>query len=112
LRLPIQFAGWWDSLTATEQRSTEDAVDRLAEGGPALGRPFVDTVKGSRHANMKELRPRGSTLRVLFAFNPRGTAILLIGGNKAHRWTEWYEQYIPVADALSDEHLRELTEEA
>jgi hypothetical protein len=50
-------------------------------------------------------------LRVLFAFNPQRTAILLIGGNKEHRWRQWYEEYIPIADALYDEHLAELERE-
>lgn len=76
-----------------------------------LGRPLVDTIRGSRHANMKELRPPGGNLRVLFAFNPRRTAILLIGGDKTGRWQEWYDEMIPAADDLYDLHLRELERE-
>ncbi|MFN8232680.1 MAG: type II toxin-antitoxin system RelE/ParE family toxin [Actinomycetota bacterium] len=87
------------------------AVEFLEERGPALGRPFVDTIKSSRHANMKELIPMASNIRVLFAFDPRRTAILLIGGDKSDRWDEWYREMVPMADDLYDEHLRALEEE-
>ena len=61
---------------------------------------------------MKELRDR--TLRVLFAFDPRRTAILLVGGNKSHdapttpSWNAWYDTYVPIADQRYDDHLAEL----
>lgn len=58
---------------------------------------------------MKELR--AGTLRVLFAFDPRRTAILLIGGDKRDRWQEFYERMIPLADELFDEHLAALESE-
>jgi hypothetical protein len=99
-----EFFAWWESLTAKEQRAISAAIGLLERDGPALGRPLVDTVHGSRHANMKELRV--STIRILFAFDPRRVAILLIGGNKAGRWQEWYDEMIPVADRLYDAHLR------
>ena len=60
---------------------------------------------------MKELRPRGGQLRVLFAFDPRRTAILLVGGDKTNEWSAWYERAIPEADRLYDEHLAERREE-
>ena len=60
---------------------------------------------------MKELRPLGTNIRVLFAFDPRRMAILLIGGDKTDRWSEFYEEMIPIADDLYDEHLEELREE-
>jgi hypothetical protein len=60
---------------------------------------------------MKELRPLGTRIRILFAFDPRRTAILLIGGDKTGRWRQWYEEYIPIADALYEAHLRTLEEE-
>jgi hypothetical protein len=105
-----EFEAWWDGLTADEQRKLEAAVDVLQEEGPGLGRPLVDTIKSSRHKNMKELRPRGA-IRVLFCFDPRRTAILLIGGSKASRWRGWYAEMIPAADRLYDEHLAELRAE-
>lgn len=50
-------------------------------------------------------------LRVLFAFDPRQHAILLIGGDKTGRWRQWYEEYIPIADDIYDAYLQELREE-
>ena len=106
-----QLEDWWVSLTDREQESIVAAVEFLEERGPALGRPFVDSIKSSRHANMKELIPPGGHIRVLFAFDPRRMAILLIGGDKRHRWTTFYEEMVPVADDLYDEHLAQLAEE-
>lgn len=83
----------------------------LQEVGPGLGRPLVGTVAGSRHRNMKELRPgsRGrSELRVLFAFDPDRRAILLVAGDKRGEWQKWYQQNIPLADRCFDAHLRNL----
>ncbi len=106
-----EFDAWWATLTEDDEDAIAEAIKVLEERGPALGRPFVDTLKGSRHANMKELRPRRGNIRILFAFNPLRTVILLIGGDKTNRWTEWYAEMIPVADALYDDHLRELHDE-
>lgn len=83
------------------------AIRVLRDVGPRLGRPLVDTIKGSRHANMKELRP-GSTgrteIRVLFAFDRERKAILLVGGDESGNWTEWYEVNVPIADDRFDGH--------
>jgi hypothetical protein len=106
-----QFGEWWDDLSEEEQDTVTAAVTVLERRGPALGRPLVDTIKQSRHANMKELIPPASNLRVLFAFDPRRTAILLIGGDKSGDWNTWYDRFVPVADDLLDEHLRELESE-
>jgi hypothetical protein len=66
----------------------------------------VDTLEGSKHANMKELRPRatseGAHMRVLFAFDLQSRAIMLVAGNKAGNWK--YTDNIPIADALFTEH--------
>ncbi|MGH2364019.1 MAG: type II toxin-antitoxin system RelE/ParE family toxin [Chloroflexota bacterium] len=103
-----QFSVWWDELDQDQQAAVSAAVEYLQDQGPALGRPFADAIHGSRHANMKELRPRGGHLRVLFAFDPRRTAILLLGGDKTGQWEAWYQQMIPLADDLYDEHLAAL----
>jgi DNA-binding transcriptional regulator YiaG len=103
-----QFGEWWDDLDENEQEAVTAAVNVLARRGPTLGRPLADNVKQSRHSNMKELIPPASDIRVLFAFDPRRTAILLIGGNKAGEWNAWYDRMVPIADDLFDEHLREL----
>jgi hypothetical protein len=98
---------WADDLTQQDAEALLAAVRVLRDRGPSLGRPLVDTVKGSRHANMKELRP-GSTgrteIRVLFAFDRARRAILLVGGDKSDDWRGWYRTNIPIADARFDAH--------
>lgn len=87
------------------------ALRILTEHGPGLGRPLVDSVIGSRHKNMKELRPGSSgrsEVRILFAFDPRRRAILLLAGDKQGAWSKWYRKNIPVADDRYDEHLETL----
>jgi hypothetical protein len=106
-----EFAEWWDTLNEDEQDAIISSVRHLVREAPRLGRPLVDTVRESRHSNMKELRPPAGNIRILFAFDPRRMAILLIGGDKTGRWQEWYQEMIPVADRLYDEHLEELRRE-
>jgi len=106
-----QFGRWWIDLIEDDQERIVAAVELLEERGPALGRPIVDGIKSSRHPNMKELIPPGGNLRILFAFDRRRTAILLIGGDKTNRWREWYAEMVPLADDLYQEHLEALREE-
>lgn len=76
--------------------------------GPQLGRPRVDTLKGSRHANMKELRfsAADGEWRVAFAFDVRRKAILLVGGDKSgHSTKRFYRELIRKADDRFDAHL-------
>lgn len=104
-------AGWLASLDDGSREQVVAAIELLEDRGPQLGRPVVDTVKASRHKNMKELRPGSSgrsELRVLFAFDPERSAILLIAGDKAGDWKRWYERNIPLADDLFDDHLQVL----
>lgn len=77
--------------------------------GPALWRPHADTVKKSRHRNMKELRTQahGRALRTFYAFDPCRKAILLIGGAKSGDKL-FYDRMISLADKLMDEHLQQL----
>jgi len=95
---------WLRSLRQTDPdawRSVQAAVDVLAEVGPALGRPLVDTLHGSGLGNLKELRPRSGrviAIRVLFVFDPWSQAVLLVAGNKAGNWSTWYEEAIPLAE--------------
>jgi hypothetical protein len=103
-----EFGAWFETLNEDQQDAVIARVELLEEEGPALGRPTVDTIAGSRHPNMKELRvSRAGAIRILFAFDPRRQAVLLIGGDKTGRWHAWYEEAIPVADDLFDEYLRE-----
>ena len=102
---------WARSLNQVDSEALLAAVRILRDQGPALGRPLVDSIKGSRHKNMKELRP-GSTgrteVRVLFAFDRVRRAMLLVGGDKSDDWAGWYDDNIPIADDRFDEHQAKL----
>ena len=107
-----EFGAWWEGLPEGVQESISRDVKILKAFGPGLGRPQVDTVKGSRHSNMTELRTQhdGKPYRTFFAFDPRRCAILLIGGDKTGD-KRFYERLIPRADDLYDEYLTELKRE-
>jgi hypothetical protein len=106
-----QFGDWWDGLTADEQEDVRAVIILLRQDGPALGYPHSSGIHGSRYAHMRELRIQhaGRPYRVLYAFDPRRVAILLIGGDKTGD-KRWYEHYVPIADRLYNEHLLELRE--
>jgi hypothetical protein len=106
-----QFREWFFSLGDEDDQAVTEAINALAIEGPALGRPFVDTLAGSRIPNLKELRPKRNDIRILFVFDPRRTAILLLGGSKTNDWQGWYRRNIPEAEQLYDAYLRELREE-
>lgn len=103
---------WWDSLDEAEQDSVDVVVGLLEAKGPQLGFPFSSGIERSRHSHMRELRVQheGRPYRVLYAFDPRRTAILLIGGDKTGD-DRWYERFVPIADDLYDVHLREIERE-
>lgn len=106
-----EFGQWWESLDGDEQESVDATVTLLEKLGPQLPYPHSSGVESSRHRHMRELRiqHRGAPYRVLYAFDPRRTALLLIGGIKTGH-SRWYEEFVPIADALYDEHLRALEE--
>lgn len=109
-----EFAEWYGSLTREEQAAIDVRVELLADEGPALKRPVVGEITGSKFdPQMKELRVSAgvSALRILFVFDPRRTAILLVGGNKAGSWNAWYRTAIPEADALYEIYLDEIRDE-
>lgn len=102
-------------LAELDQGSAEQvvaALDRLAEKGPQLGRPLVDTLSHTdKLRNLKELRPgsaKRSEIRILFAFNPARAAVLLVAGDKAGEWNKWYRKMIPVAEKRFEDHLEDL----
>ena len=107
-----EFEDWWNGLDSDEQDSVAFGVGLLQAKGPALARPYADTVYESVYPNMKELRiqHQGRPYRVLFAFDPRRVGLLLIGGDKTGN-QEWYEEYIPKADRLYGLHLEGLKRE-
>jgi hypothetical protein len=107
-----EFREWWDALDEDEQDSVAASVGLLEEQGPHLGFPQSSQIKGSRHGQMRELRiqHQGQPYRVLYAFDPRRAALLLLGGNKTGA-KRWYHTFVPLADDLFDEHLRQLNQE-
>ena len=91
-----------------------EAIDVLAEHGPALGRPLVDRLHHSKYHHMKELRPPstgGTEVRLIFAFDPTREAIFLVAGDKAAQWNAWYRTAIPLADERYEQHLANLQEQ-
>ena len=107
-----EFAEWYRDLDDEQRDVVTAAIDLLADHGPALRRPVVGDIEGSKLENLKELRvSKGGKLRVLFLFDPRSTAILLVGGDKTGRWNEWYAEAIPTAENLYEEYLKDLRRE-
>ncbi|MFH0728674.1 MAG: type II toxin-antitoxin system RelE/ParE family toxin [Pseudomonadota bacterium] len=106
------FGKWWATLTEEEQISVDASVRLVEEYGPSLRFPHSSGINGSRHGNMRELRIQylGRPFRVLYAFDPRRCAILLLGGDKSGL-DRWYERNVPLADRLYDEHLETLQRE-
>ena len=104
-----EFKEWYESLTDEECGSVHNVIEALAQLGPALGRPQVDTLKGSRYANMKELRiqHQGRPYRILFAFDPRRYAYLILGGEK-NGDAQLYIDAIRRADQIYAKHLEEI----
>jgi len=98
----------FDALPDDVQNELRAHALLLEQFGPQLGRPRVDTLKGSRHANMKELRfdAADGVWRVAFAFDPKRNAVLLIAGDKSGGGEKrFYRQLIARADERFDEHL-------
>ena len=107
-----EFVEWWHGLTVREQESVEYVVDLLVQRGPNLEFPYSSGIRGSRHHHMRELRAQSGRrpLRIFYAFDPRRSAILLIGGDKTGD-DRFYRRYVPIADDLYDEHIEELRRE-
>jgi hypothetical protein len=104
-----EFGAWWDSLTEAEQKDVAFVVGLLEVQGVQLGFPYSSGIAASKHRHMRELRIQhaGRPYRVLYAFDPRRSAILLIGGDKTGN-DRWYHEFVPVADRLYDAHLETL----
>jgi hypothetical protein len=105
------FDAWFESLSEDGQVEIIAKVKLLEVLGPQLRRPHADTLNGSRHANMKELRAdtKDMVLRIAFAFDPNRSAILLVGGNKSGvNQKRFYQQLIAKADELYDLHLAKI----
>jgi len=106
-----KFEAEFDELSAEVQDELLAHALLLEKFGPQLGRPWVDTLKGSKHANMKELRfkSRNGVWRVLFAYDPKRQAILLIAGNKSGMSEmRFYKELIKKADERFSNYLADL----
>lgn len=108
-----EFGDWWATLTEVEQEDVAAVVELLEQKGPQLPFPHSSGINGSKHGHMRELRIQhaGKPYRVLYAFDPRRMAILLIGGDKTGH-DRWYDENVPLADKLYDQHLETLKKEA
>ena len=102
------FALEFEELEEEVQNELLAHVHLLGEFGPVLGRPWADTLKGSKHANMKELRFKAvaGVWRVAFAFDRRRRVILLVAGDKSGGSEKrFYKELIRKADERFDKHL-------
>jgi hypothetical protein len=104
-----EFENWWNGLSIPEQESVSHDVEILRAKGVTLRYPRCSNIESSRHSHMRELRIQheGRPYRVLYAFDPKRQAVLLIGGDKTGN-DRWYEEFVPIADRLYDKHLAEL----
>jgi len=107
-----EFDEWWNKLSNHDQEHLAAVVRLLEERGPRLEFPYSSGINQSRHGHMRELRVQrgGRPLRVFYAFDPRRTAILLIGGDKIGD-KRFYDTYVSRADDLYDGYLDELRKE-
>lgn len=106
------FEAWWGDLSEGEQESVTAVVQLLEAKGPQLPFPYSSGINESHHSHLRELRIQhgGEPYRVLYAFDPRRRAILLLGGCKTGN-DRWYQREVPRADKLYDEHLAQLRKE-
>lgn len=104
-----EFKDWLESEEEGLQDEALARLELLKERGPLLARPYVDTLKGSKLSNLKELRfdYDKAPIRILFAFDPKQQGIILLGGNKQGD-KRWYDINIPIAEKRFSEHLEKL----
>lgn len=107
-----EFEKWWDKLSEGAQAAVAAYVALLEEYGVGLGFPYSSDIRIASSTQMRELRPvhKGTPYRILYAFDPRRAAILLLGGDKTGN-PKWYDEFVPIADRLFEEHLRNLEKE-
>jgi hypothetical protein len=105
------FRDWFMGLGEADDDALTDVIRLLERDGPTLKRPYIGSIVQSRHHNMKELIVPHRDIRVLFVFDPRRSAILLLGGSKTNNWRRWYDRNVPIADDLYDDYLAELRAE-
>jgi hypothetical protein len=108
-----EFGAWWDGLSEEEQITVRSKVLLLDQYGPSLSRPHADVIHGSNYPNLKELRAQhnGRPYRVLFIFDPKRVAVLLIGGDKTGN-DSWYEEFVPRAEVIYRDYLIETKQQS
>jgi len=114
VQIAVEFEPEFSDLPLEVRRAILAHSRLLREYGPQLGRPRADTLNGSRHANMKELRfgAAGGQWRVAFAFDPVRRAMLLVAGDKSGgSERRFYRELIRKADERFDRHLARLANE-
>jgi hypothetical protein len=106
-----EFSRWANGLDPERRANVEAAINRIAAAGPTLGRPHVDAIKSSRVHKLKEARVDRS-MRLLFAFDSNRNPVMLVGGDKAGKWSRWYPPKIQLAERLYLNHERSIGKEA
>ncbi len=110
-----EFDAWFDDLSQADTEHVAAAIRYLCETGPMARFPMSYPIKQPNSCEMKELRPAStgrSEIRILYAFDFRRQAILLLGGDKAGQWDSWYDRNVPIADSLFAAHVKKRKEEA
>lgn len=109
IELTDECSSWLLARSDDEQEDILASINLLETLGPRLGFPHSSGINGSKYSHMRELRiqHKGMPYRILYAFDPKRKAILLIGGNKTGN-KRWYKEYIPKADKLYERHLTQL----
>jgi hypothetical protein len=104
-----QFSKWWNGLKEEEQITVDASVRLLEHFGPNLRFPYSSGIAGSKFGQMRELRiqHQGKPYRVLYVFDPRRVALLLLGGNKQGK-NNWYKKFVPIAEQLYEQHIKSL----
>jgi len=113
VRLHDAFEPEFEALAEAVQDELLAQAQVIETFGPAAGRPRVDTLKGSKHANMKELRfdADDGVWRAAFAFDPKREAIILVAADKSGgSEKKFYKRLIKIADERFDQHLDKLRE--
>jgi hypothetical protein len=107
-----EFRAWWETLTERQQDDVTASVQLLMDAGPHLRFPHASGVAGTSRTYLRALRVQsgGRPLRIFYAFDPRRTAILLIGGDKT-RDERFYDTLVPLAERLYAAYLDELRQE-
>lgn len=108
------FVKWFKQQSPALKEDILAVLKILREEGPQLGRPFADTVKGSKHPNMKELRiqHKGDPVRAFYAFDPERNGIVLCAGDKTGlNEKQFYKDMIKIADKEFSTHLNSLNED-